>query len=241
MSQPTNTVVNCACLIHGDGYSWTYVDKLYNMLCRNLSYPVRLHVYTEAHRPVPEHMIKHTLIDWGISGPRRSWWYKMQLFDSSHYAGPMLYLDLDTVIVNNIDWILDLPLNSFWTIQDFKHLWRYSHQGINSSLMWWDTQKFDYVWQKFQQQNLMTTIKKHAGDQDFITQVISGRDRQFVNSNQVKSWRWQCFDGGYDFKHRMYKNPGTGTHIPHGTSILIFHGQPKPHQITEPAVVCHWQ
>ena len=95
--------IDCACVIHGDAYSWTYVERLYNMLSRHVTPGIRLHVYTEADRSVPAPMIKHALTDWSISGPRRAWWYKMQLFNTQHHAGPLLYFDLDTVIVRNID------------------------------------------------------------------------------------------------------------------------------------------
>jgi hypothetical protein len=72
-----NQVIDCACVIHGTGYDWIYVEQLRNMLSRNLSREVRLHVYTEASRSVPAPYIKHELTDWGISGPKRSWWYKI--------------------------------------------------------------------------------------------------------------------------------------------------------------------
>ena len=58
------TTVDCACLIHGDKYNWSYVDTLYHMICRNVSMDVRFHVYTEASRGVPSPFIKHELIDW---------------------------------------------------------------------------------------------------------------------------------------------------------------------------------
>jgi hypothetical protein len=52
-------ITDCACVIHGTGYDWQYVDKLYNMLTRHLPQGIRFHVYTEEHRSVPSHMIKH--------------------------------------------------------------------------------------------------------------------------------------------------------------------------------------
>ena len=51
-----NLPIDCACVIHGDVYSWKYVDVLYSMLSRNLSRPIRMHVYTEQHLEVPPHM-----------------------------------------------------------------------------------------------------------------------------------------------------------------------------------------
>ena len=94
LSQP----LNCACVIHGDAYSFDYVDKLYSMLSRNFSIPIVLHVYTESHRIVPAHYIKHNLVEWPkIFGPKKSWWYKLQLFDRTHHSGNLLYFDLDRI------------------------------------------------------------------------------------------------------------------------------------------------
>ena len=234
------THIDCACVIHGNTYDWIYVQRLYNMLKRNLSMEVRLHVYTEANRPVPAPMIKHALQDWGISGPRRAWWYKMQIFDPQHHVGPMLYFDLDTVIVGNIDWITNLSLNYFWAIRDFKCLWRPAHQGMNSSVMWWNTVDFEHVWQKFIQQDLKSVMKKYPGDQDFLSQIIDQNKLRFL-PDQVKSWRWQCMDGGYDFQRRAHKQPGSGAKIAENDCILVFHGQPKPSQVKDKLVVQHWQ
>lgn len=235
------TSIDCACLIHGNFYSWIYVERLYNMLNRYLGADVRLHVYTEAERPVPAPMIKHALIPWGIAGPKLGWWYKMQLFDSKHHSGPLLYFDLDTVIVDNIDWIHDLSLKYFWAVRDFKYLWKNSHYSVNSSVMWWDTSTYDHVWTNFIQKNLKTTISQYRGDQDYINQAINSKDVRFLDSDRVKSWRWECLDGGYNFKQKKYQNLGNGTTIPENTDILVFHGNPKPHKITDSLVLEYWQ
>jgi hypothetical protein len=233
--------IDCACVIHGTSYDWRYVDNLYSMLSRNLSRPVRLHVYTEASRPVPAPYIKHELIDWAISGPKQSWWYKVQLFNSEHYCGPLLYFDLDVVIVKNIDWIWQQKLRHFWAVKDFKHLWRPMYQSINSSIMWWDTTQYDWVWRNFQDLNLAQTVKRFHGDQDYLNSVITEQQRRYFNTEWVKSWRWQCLDGGYDFKRRIWLSPGSGTNVKDNTTILVFHGNPKPDQITDPVIVRHWQ
>lgn len=233
--------IDCACVIHGTGYSWDYVDRLYNMLTRHISVPIRFHVYTEAERPVPEPYIKHTLIDWKISGPKKSWWYKMQLFNASEHCGPLLYFDLDTMIVSNIDWIWQLPLNYFWSVRDFKYLWRPHTYNVNSSVMWFDTETFDYVWQGFKKQNLNSTISRYFGDQDYINDVIQQQDRNCFNIEQINSWRWQCLDGGYHFAQKRYLKPNTGTVIDPAVSVVIFHGNPKPDQIQDSVVTAHWQ
>ena len=233
--------IDCACVIHGNAYSWDYVDRLYNMLNRNISQGIILHVYTEAEREVPAHMVKHALIDWKISGSRRSWWYKMQLFNPEHFSGPLLYFDLDTVIVKNIDWITQLPLQYFWTIRDFKYLWRPTNYSINSSVMWWDTSKFTGIWDAFMRQNLSSVIGMYRGDQDFLNEAMLKNDLRFFDVNKIKSWRWEALNGGYNFGKKAYRTPTAGTQIDDNTSILIFHGNPKPNETTDLVIKQHWQ
>lgn len=239
---PTNmtpSIIDCACVIHGDAYSWIYVERLYNMLKRHLTRDIRLHVYTEAERPVPAPMIKHALPTWGIHGPKRSWWYKMKLFDFSEHCGPLLYFDLDIVIVNNIDWICELPPAWFWTVQDFKYIWRPRSQTINSSIMWWDTRRFSQVWENFQQQDLQKVIKQYRGDQDYLNQVLQNSQVRFLDPERIRSWRWQCLEGGFAVNRRL-KVTDFKTMLPLNTDVLVFHGYPKPHEIKDPVIQQHW-
>lgn len=233
--------VDCACVIHGDVYSWHYVDVLYNMLCRNLSRGVCMHVYTEQDRSVPDHMIKHVLTEWpGIKGSKKSWWYKMQLFNTDLYQGQLLYLDLDTVIVGNLDWITQLSQAHFWAIRDFKTLWQPKFQGINSSVMYWHTEKFKTVWQEFSKHDVPRLCAKYHGDQEYLSSVLKPTQRRFFPEKSAQSWRWQAFDGGIDPYTRRHQHPGLGTQIDPATSLLIFHGQPKPDQVQDSVIKNHW-
>lgn len=233
-------IIDCACVIHGDTYSWGYVERLYSMLRRHITPGIRLHVFTEADRPVPEPMIRHDLEPWNITRARRAWWYKMQLFNTEHHAGPLLYFDLDTVIVRNLDWIWQQPLQYFWAVRDFKYLWRPTHTGINSSVMWWDTRQYHQVWQTFKAQDLVTVMRQYHGDQDYIGAVIPQDQRRFLDANSVVSWRWQCQEGGYDFRRRSGRTPGSGPIIPESASVLVFHGRPKPADVQDPVIITHW-
>lgn len=232
-----NIPLHCACLIHGDLYKWEYVEKLHNMIVRNTSRPVTLHVYTESSRHVPAPMIKHELEDWGFSGPRQSWWYKLQMFNSQHYQGPLLYFDLDVVLVDNIDWIVEQNTEYFWGIRDFNYLWKVHAVTMNSSVMWWDTTKFNWIWENVDINNI---LKKYRGDQDYITDVLKGKNIRFLDQSKVQSWRWQAFDGGYDFSKKTWKNRGAGTNI-QNTSILVFHGNPKPHEVNDATILNYWR
>ena len=232
--------VDCACVIHSDGYDWQYVERLYNMVSRNLSQPVRFHVYTEAHRPVPDYMIKHVLTEWpGVGGAKQSWWYKMQLFDSAHFAGQLLYFDLDVMITSNLNWILSLPQRNFYAIHDFKRLWKSSSRTINSSVMYFDTREYHYVWHQFQQQPLGTVMANYKGDQDFITEAVEARHLRYFELDRILSWRWQVVNDGFR-QRRPPTRTSAAIKIPETASIIVFHGDPKPHCIDDPVVKKHW-
>jgi len=232
--------VDVGCVIHGTGYDWCYVDTLLSMVQRNLSLPVTLHVWTEHDRSVPPHMIKHCLTEWpGLRGPKKSWWYKMQMFDPQHFQGDLLYFDLDVVICNDINWILDTDPAYFWTLRDFRRLQNPGYARMNSSVMWWNTQKFGWVWDRFQYLGAEEAARRYHGDQDFLQDTIVA-ERRWLPDSSVASWRWQIAEGGWNFQLRRPKQPGTGARIDPETSILVFHGHPKPHAVTDPLIKQLW-
>lgn len=233
--------VDCACVIHGDQYSWQYVENLYHMLQNNLTRPVRMHVFTEPDRSVPDWAVHHALELWpGIDGRKKAWWYKLQLFDPGHGIPRVLYFDLDVVIVRNIDWILDLEPRGFWAIRDFLYMWRPSWTGLNSSMMYWDTAQHSYLWHKFKQQSLADITSRYSGDQNWISAHVDPTQLQYFDQHAIKSWRWQVLDGGIDPATKKYHAPGTGSAVDDSTAVMIFHGSPKPHEITDPTIAQLW-
>jgi hypothetical protein len=231
----------CACVIHGDRYAWKYVQNLKKMLSRYLSAPVPLHVFTEAHRSVPEDMVKHSLVEWPeVSGTKRAWWYKMQMFDPQHALDRVLYFDLDVVLSGSLDWLLHLPAGQFWAIRDWRRLWKPQWSGINSSMMLWDSSHAPLVWQRFRDLGLSQSLRRYHGDQDLLSEVIPAADMRHFDDDLVKSWRWQIKDGGMDPKTRRYARPGAGSIIKPGTSVMVFHGNPKPHEVSEPVIQQLW-
>ena len=230
----TDQIIDCACVIHGSGYEWLYVERLYAMLLKQIPQGVRMHVFTEHHRSVPPHMIKHCLDEWpGIGGPKRSWWYKMQLFNREHFDGVLLYFDLDVVIVRDLGWISDCHSDYFWAIRDFRYLQRKNISNLNSSMMYVDIDRFGWIWDDFVKLPINDVVKRWPGDQDYLGHVLSVNQRRFFDDRLLESYRWQTIDGGYDFQRRRHREPGAGIRIAPDTAVVVFHGQPKPHQLPQ--------
>lgn len=240
-NRPPTGTLDVACVIHGNGYDWHYVENLYASLPRVLSQPTRFHVYTEHDRSVPPHMIKHCLETWpGVSGRKRSWWYKMHLFNSQHHAGPLLYFDLDVVLVRSLDWISSLSLDYFWICRDFRYLQNPALNQANSSVMWFDTRRYDWLWQQFERENITDVTRRFPGDQDYIQHAIDGRQRRFFPDHYFQSYRWQVAEGGWDFGRRRPLRPGSGAAISGDCAVIVFHGNPKPHQVKDPDIRMLW-
>ena len=234
--------VDVACVIHGRAYDWIYVERLHNMVQRNLSLPVTMHVWTEHDRSVPPHMVKHILEDWpGITGPRKSWWYKLQMFDPTHFQGDLLYFDLDVVICNDISWLLCDNRDCVWTLKDFRYLNNPAFNKMNSSIMWWNTDNMSWIYDEWTKNEPQEWARRYHGDQDFLFSVLNHNQRRYYDTDRIQSWRWSAYDGGWNFQTRRPHTPGAGTKINSKTSVLIFHGRPKPHQITDPIIQQLWK
>jgi hypothetical protein len=234
-------ILDCACVIHGDRYDWRYVENLYAMLSRNIATEVRLHVFTEPRRSVPCYMIKHTLEEWPeISNGRRAWWYKMQMFDPKHGLNRVLYLDLDVVICGSLDWVLELDIAYFWAIHDWRRLWKPQWQGINSSMMYWNSDCWPQPWARFQDLGLAKAMKKFHGDQDLLTETLPDSAIRYFPDHAVRSWRWQIHDGGIDPRTRCYAKLNVGSIVTAGTSVMVFHGRPKPHEVDDAIIRNFW-
>jgi hypothetical protein len=104
------------------------------------------------------------------------WWSKLRLFDSSHgFTGRMLYLDLDTLVMQSLAPILDYPSpfalvphgGTFRSRGGLKVLDRF-----NSSVMVWDAGVNHQLWDNWQPE----VAKLLWGDQDFISEQMPDAD-----------------------------------------------------------------
>lgn len=235
------TVIHCACVIHDTKYDWSYVDKLYRALCRNLTPEVIFHVYTESNRSVPNPYIRHDLEEWpGIRGPKKSWWYKLQLFNPKHHRGHLLYFDLDTVVVDNIDWIWQLPKDYFWAVRDFKYLFRSRRSTINSSVMWFNTEQYSYILQDFETDKIRKNTMRYHGDQDYIHEKIPPERLRYFDTSRIVSYKWEVKEGGYNFSTRKHHKPGEISLPAPDVDVLVFHGSPNPCEEIHPVIRDNW-
>lgn len=130
------------------------------------------------------------------------WWQKLQLFAMAD--GPSLYFDLDVLITGSIDYLVEYTAHEFAAPANWA---RSGHGGIQSSVMAWSGE-----WREpYLRFNPAADTERLWGDQELIWE-IRGDD-------------WTRIPGIYSYKY----------HCIHGLrgdeSVVVFHGQPKPHEI----------
>lgn len=211
--RPKNLVV--ACVWWGDLYGTEYVEKLRDGVNRNLTIPHDF-VCITPHKNVPEGVIR---MDPPASGP--GWWQKVGLFSKDLFSPSrrILYLDLDVVIIGSLDELASSQ-EQFCMIENFGP--NKGHAAHNSSVMLWTpTPITSRIYDAFSPD----VMKQLHGDQCWIWRVMLDKITDFH--------RHQCVSYKYE-KHPQWQ------HRNESTSIVVFHGQPKPHQVKESWIQKNW-
>jgi hypothetical protein len=194
-------MVTVCCVLWGDKFSEDYVRNLKAGVERNTTVRHKFVCLTDRHIDgVDTKFLKP-----GLTG----WWNKLQLFDGDIY-GRIVYLDLDTLIVNNIDWLLNYN-GGFMGIEDLgaarQPLLR---DRLQSGVMAWNSDSMDWVYKEFVFKK-DTAVREFRGDGEYLNSVISNRNfLQRIYPNQLKSYKYDVYP----------ENIGN-------VSIICFHGRPS--------------
>jgi hypothetical protein len=130
-------MINVVCVLRKGGkvgYDSLWVEKLQSAVARNLTLPYKFICLSDCEVPCDR-------IPLEINGD--GFWAKLQLFKPKLFDGPVLYLDLDTVICGNIDDII----NSL-THENFV-MWLEKDKQIHSSAMMWWQGDYSYLWELY--------------------------------------------------------------------------------------------
>lgn len=158
----TNLTV-CCVLVHGHvDFTNDYVLRLKSMVKRHLRRPHRFVCLTDRKIDGVECI--------RVTTPRyKGWWRKIELFNRKHgFCGRMLYLDLDTLVVDALDPIVDFPANFALVPDDAPNFHgmegKIVVKGCNSSVMVWDAGVVDYIYDAWDEK----ITNELWGDQDWI-------------------------------------------------------------------------
>lgn len=209
-------MITVACVFWGNKFSDDYVYHLEAMVARNTTVEHEFVVLSD--RKVPG--VKTKILKPGYE----IWWNKLQLFDPAHgFRNRVVYLDLDTVITGNIDWLLSYD-GPYMGIEDVGAVNKHQPHLIGqmqSAIISFDPQKHDYIWNEF---NLRfeNILQRYRGDGEYLHDAAPKQrvllQRQFPG--QMKSYKYEVYPDKLD-----------------GVSIVCFHGRPSIEQAKKETIV----
>jgi len=201
-------MVNIVCFKWGDKFGAEYVNKLYNAISRHVTIPHNFICYTEN----PE----------GIECETRpfiqelpTWWYIIGLFNKEHgFKDRVIYLDLDTIILKNIDDIVSWDPD-FAIIRDF-----YRPNGLQTAFITWQPDWGYYMWENFLEQK--PNLQDPHGTNGFIER----------NTDMANVPRYQDkFPGDQLISYKVHIRDKRLKEPPEQARMVFYHGTPRPCQM----------
>lgn len=204
----------------GTLYGPEYVNILYNMVQRNLSFPFKMICFTDNSEGIIENVTCFPIpeVDLPSNIPERMW-KKLTVFKKDLYnlSGTALFLDLDVVIVDNIDCFFQ-DSHPFMIIKDYRRQWRLTG---NSSVFRFQIGQHAYVYDYFIA-NFKEIKAAHRNEQEYLTWAINEKNiLRYWPKKWCPSFKYDCAS---KFPIAIWKNPC----IPSGSKIIIFHGEFTP-------------
>jgi hypothetical protein len=199
-------VVHICCIRAGTAFAPAYVDILFDSVRRNLAdgFEGDFTVFTDQPDEYTNGIITRPL-----PADLPGWWSKLALFRDDLFpkGDRVLFLDLDTIITGRLDELAayDGPLA---ILRDF-----YRPDGLQSAVMAWEAGTAADIWESYEA----------AG----CPQDDPGGDQAWIERSHSDASRLQdAFPSLFaSYKADNLRNP------PAAASVVVFHGEPRPHQV----------
>jgi hypothetical protein len=202
-------MLTVCCVKWGTLYGPEYVNVLFDGVRRNLQAGLqgRFVCFTDNPTGLDEG-IEIRSLPGGLTG----WWNKLYLFAPEAFpkGERVIYFDLDTVITGPLDWLAAYN-GPFAILRDV-----YRPNGLQSSVMAWESGAQEMIWRAW---NAYGRPEAEGGDQAWIEHCSIWMEQP------LGIWQ-HLFPGRF----RSYK-VDCRTQIPKGTSVVFFHGHPRPHEV----------
>jgi hypothetical protein len=207
-------VLTVACVYRtGGDYTPEYVYRLRDAFAKHCKAPHRFVCLSDAKVPGVE--VIPLVNKWS------GWWSKLELF---YLQGPVVYCDLDTMILNDITDICARP-HSFSILMGVGATPTSIGGGeydFGSAFMAWN-QDLSHIPAAFSPERIPEySVKKKWGDQSFIQDHLNrpAEKLQDIFPGRFVHYKQHCRD--------QHKN---SIPAPSGASVVLFSGRPRPHEI----------
>lgn len=212
---------NVVCMKWGKKYGADYVNRLFNMVSRNLTLPFKFICFTDDAEGLSPQIEARALPEMNLPEDKERGWRKLSCFKKDFgVEGRILFVDLDTVIVRNI--------NDYFTIDGkfivIKHWKPSKKQGVGETAVY----RYDSGAHIDLYENFMRDIDKvkaaYRHEQAYVTDVLNKQGKlSFWPTKWMPSFKYNCMR---PFPLNLFLEPI----MPSDAKMIIFHGNPTPDQ-----------
>ena len=182
----------------GGEYLPEHVEQLRQGIAEHCSVPHRFFCLSDQPLHCPWIPLEH---DW------EGWWSKLEIF--KHDFGSTVYFDLDTLIVDNLNWMVEAP-KQFSMIKDFRQAY------LNSGMMAWTGDKYRHIADTFKPDQVSYYHARWPGDGGWIREHMpDSASLQERFPGKIISWKI------------------SGWSAP-GASVVCSYGTPRPWEVAPP-------
>lgn len=218
---------NVVCLKWGKGpYTADWVNRLYRGVNRHLTPPFRFVCFADDANGLDDGIDARDIESLSLAPALTGIWWKLALMHPcAGLGGDCLFLDLDTVIIDDIDDFFTLP-GRFCIIQNWverrKQILRARPRIGNSSVFRFIGGNEAHVAEKFLR-DPHAAQQCYPTEQAFMTDAVGLDNITWWRDDWVRSYKRHCLP---PFPLNWVLPP----RIPPRTKILAFHGRPKPEE-----------
>jgi len=213
---PPKVTILCVLKSGGD-FTPEYVTKLHNMVERNTTQAYEFICLTDFTKIKGCQTVE-------LLNDLTGWWSKIELFRPGlTYTEKLIYFDLDTIILDNIDAFFEFG-DGFYGLRP----WNRGNQlrgQFGSGIMAWKSNSVDFLYNGFD----ISKISPHFGDQAYISKSL-------VDNGVIYQPLQDVVSGIYSYKRECrHKGP------PSNARVICFHGRPRVHEVNERWVHEAWR
>jgi hypothetical protein len=215
-------------------YTADYVNRLYNSCLRNITGPFDFVLYTGPQAEKPGRLAQLDPAIRTIPVGLPYWWGKFVFFQEAPpgiRTDKILYLDLDQVIIGSLDELINFP-SDFACMKDYPAFDcpRGKENDANGSTFLLKVGSRAIVWDKYEEAGKPVWNPNGGhGPLDLAEQEIINDPRNEIEKDLFPE-TWVI----------SYKLWAQRKKIPSDCKIVVFHGRPKMHEVTDAFVSEHW-
>ncbi|HOW98598.1 MAG TPA: hypothetical protein P5567_15425 [Kiritimatiellia bacterium] len=236
--------LNVACVKWGTKFPADYVNRLRAMVRRNLPLPHRFVCLTDDPAGLAS-----GIEPLGLRGGLEYCWNKLELFRPGLFSGDdiCLYFDLDVVITGPIDALLSFrPQDVFVGLYDW---YRSRVPHYNSSVMRFQGGRHETLYTSLGEKLAAGRVRwareydAYLGSNDKVVlwedETRYGGDQEWISRYVYapRELKEHSFPGGWLLSYRKHGR----RELPRGCKVMVFHGDPKPHEVENDYVREHWR